>query len=224
MATSPRPTSPGQQLPGQRTGQQRTAQPAAPRHWILRASFWAFAAAIIVLPAWIMFGRGLAGAPLGEALLLQAFLGPGLAIIIAVVVGMTFARKGVRGPRAVAWRDLRLVGPWLLVIALMGLTVVDTAGGRTGSALTAWFGDGWLTASHSFTAIAVMVTIIGGIVLFWLQVLELGRETRKRVERVVNDMQAPLLEQQARQADASFERIDGPQSGRVIRIEDEEQP
>ena len=198
---------------------------AAParRHWVLRAGFWAMLGAIVVLPAWIMFGRALAGAPLGEALLLQAFLGPGLAIVIGAVVGITIARKEVRRPRAITWRDLRLVGPWLLVIALMGLTVVDSAGARTGSALTAWFGDGWLTASQSFTAIGVMVTILGGIVLFWLQVLELGRETRRRVERFVNDLQAPLLEQQARRADASFSSLDGPQAGRVIRVDDDDQ-
>ena len=195
---------------------------AAPRHWALRGFFWAMIGAIVVLPAWIMFGRALAGAPLGDALLLQAFLGPGVAILIGGVVGITIARKEVRRPRAVTWRDVRLIGPWLLVIALLGFTVVDTAGGRTGSALTAWFGDGWLTASQSFTAIGVMVTIIGGIVLFWLQVVELGRETRRRVERVVQDLQSPLLEQRARQADATFSPIDGPQSGRVISIDDDE--
>ncbi len=190
---------------------------------MLRAGFWVFAASIVVLPAWIMFGRALAGAPLGDALLLQAFLGPGLAIAIALVVGITAARKEVRRPRAITWRDLRLVGPWLLVIALLGFTVVDSAAGRTGSALTAWFGDGWLTASQSFTAIGIMATILGGIVLFWLQALALGRETRRRVERVVSDLQAPLLEQRPREADASFERLDGPQEGRVIRIEDDPQ-
>lgn len=198
-------------------------QPPAARHWALRAFFWAMIGAIIVLPAWIMFGRALTGAPLGEALLLQAFLGPGLALVIGAVVGITVARKEVRRPRAVTWRDLRLIGPWLLVIALMGFTVVDTAGGRTGSALTAWFGDGALTASQSFTAIGVMVTLIGGVVLFWLQVVELGRETRRRVEKVVGDLQAPLLEQRARQADASFSPLDGPQSGRVIGVEGDEQ-
>lgn len=219
MATS---AASGAQRPGtQRAGAQRAgAQPPG----VLRAAFWAFAGAIIALPAWIMFGRGLAGAPLGELLLLQAFLGPGLAIMIALVVGITVARKEVRRARAVTWRDVRLIGPWLLVIALLGLTVVDTAGGRSGSALTAWFGDGWLTASQSFTAIGIMVTILGGIVLFWLQVVELGRETRRRVEQVVNDLQSPLLEQQARQADASFSPLDGPQAGRVLRIEDDDRP
>jgi len=196
------------------TGTTTTARPRA-----LRVLFWAAIAAIVALPAWIMFGRALSGAPLGEALLLQAFLGPGLAILIGAVVGITIARKEVRGPRALQWRDVRLLGPWLLVIALLGLTVVDTAGGRTGSALTAWLGDGWLTASQSFTAIGVMATILGGIVLFWLQVLALGRETRRRVERVVNDLQAPLIEQRARRADASFSPLDGPQSGRVIGID-----
>lgn len=195
--------------------------PSAQRHWALRAFFWAMIGSIIVLPVWIMFGRALAGAPLGDALLLQAFLGPGLAILIGAVVGITLARKQVRKPRAVQWRDVRLLGPWLVVIALLGVTVVDTAGGRTGSALTAWLGDGWLTASQSFTAIAIMATIIGGAVLFWLQVLALGRETRDRVERVVNDLQAPLIEQRARQADATFEPIDGPQAGRVISIDDD---
>lgn len=195
---------------------------AGQRHWALRAFFWVMVGSIIVLPAWIMFGRALTGAPLGEALLLQAFLGPGLAILIGGVVGITIARREVRKPRAATWHDLRLVGPWLLIIALLGLTVVDTAGGRTGSALTAWFGEGWLTASQSFTAIGVLATILGGLALFWLQVLELGRETRRRVERVVNDLQAPLIEQRARQADATFEPLDGPQSGRVISIDDDE--
>lgn len=195
--------------------------PSTQRHWALRAFFWVMIGSIIVLPVWIMFGRALAGAPLGDALLLQAFLGPGLAILIGAVVGITLARKQVRQPRAVQWRDVRLLAPWLLVIAVLGVTVVDTAGGRTGSALTAWFGDGWLTASQSFTAIGIMATIIGGAVLFWLQVLALGRETKARVERVVNDLQAPLIEQRARQADATFEPIDGPQSGRVISIDDD---
>jgi hypothetical protein len=202
----------------------RRSDTPAGAHPVLRAFFWAMIASIVVLPVWIMFGRALAGAPLGEALLLQAFLGPGLAILIGAVVGMTLARKEVRRSRAVRWRDVRLIGPWLVVIALLGFTVVDTAGGRTGSALTAWFGDGALTASQSFTAIGIMATIVGGAVLFWLQVVELGRETRARVERVVQDLQAPLLEQRARQADASFERIEGPQSGRVIDLGDEPRP
>ncbi|MCR8670459.1 hypothetical protein [Agrococcus sp. HG114] len=200
----------------------RATSSGAPRHWALRAFFWAMIGAIVVLPVWIMFGRALAGAPLGDALLLQAFLGPGLAILIGAVVGMTLARKEVRRARAVRPRDVRLLGPWLLVIALLGFTVVDTAGGRTGSALTAWFGDGWLTASQSFTAIGIMATIIGGVVLFWLQLVELGRETRARVERAVTDLQAPLLEQQARRVDATFERVEGPQSGRVIGLEGDE--
>ncbi|WP_306231230.1 hypothetical protein [Agrococcus beijingensis] len=193
-------------------------------HPVLRAFFWVMIASIVVLPVWIMFGRALTGAPLGEALLLQAFLGPGLAILIGAVVGMTLARKEVRRNRTVRWRDVRLLGPWLLIIALLGFTVVDTAGGRTGSALTAWFGDGWLTASQSFTAIGIMVTIVGGVALFWLQLVELGRETRARVERVVQDLQAPLLDQRAREADASFERIEGPQSGRVIDLDDDPRP
>ncbi|MGC5077534.1 hypothetical protein [Agrococcus sp. DT81.2] len=199
----------------------RTSTRAGQRHWALRGFFWAMIGAIVVLPAWIMFGRALAGAPLGDWLLLQALLGPALAVLIGVVVGLTVARKQVRRPRAVQWRDVRLIGPWLLVIALMGFTVVDSGGGRTGSALTAWLGDGWLTASQSFTAIGVLITVIGGAVLAWLQALELGRETRARVERAVNDLQAPIIEQRARRADATFEPVDGPQAGRVISIDDD---
>ena len=202
-----------------RPEQTRRATSAGERPRALRVAFWIAVGSIVVLPAWLMFGRALAGAPIGEALLLQAFLGPGLALLIAVVVGLTAARKEVRRPRALTWRDVRLIGPWLLVIALMGLTIVDTSGTATGSALTAWFGDGWLTASQSFTAIGVLATLIGGAELAWLQALELGRETRRRVERLVDEMQSPLLEQRARHEDASFERLDGPQSGRTIRLE-----
>lgn len=206
---------------GPSSGRHGAGRHGAGRHWALRGFFWAMIAAIVVLPAWLMFGRALAGAPLGEWLLAQALLGPALAVLIGVVVGITVARKEVRTPRAVTWRDVRLIGPWLLVIALVGLTVVDSGGGRTGSALTAWLGDGWLTASQSFTAIGVLVTVIGGGVLAWLQVLALGRETRSRVERVVQDLQSPIIEQRARQADATFEPVDGPQAGRIISLDDD---
>ena len=54
----------------------RTSTWAGQRHWALHAFFWAMIGAIVVLPAWIMFGRTLAGAPLGDWLLLQALLGP----------------------------------------------------------------------------------------------------------------------------------------------------
>lgn len=200
---------------------ERTTATATERHPLLRAFFWVVLGAIVVLPAWLMFGRLLAGAPVGEWLLLQALVAPLLAGLIGTVAGLTIARREVRSVKAVRWRDVRLVGPWLLAIALLGLTVVDRGAGRTGSALTAWFGDDWLTASQSFTAILVVVTIVGGAVLAWLQAMELGRETRARVRRFVDDVQAPLLEQQARTAEASFERLEGPQAGRTIRLDDE---
>ena len=108
---------------------------------VRRFLFWAFAASIIVLPGWIMFGRALFGAPLGSGLFLFALLAPLFALGIAAVVGITFLRNEVRKPRAVMWRDVAWVGPWLLLILLYGFFVVVESQAGAGSAFSALAGD-----------------------------------------------------------------------------------
>ncbi|WP_430592666.1 hypothetical protein [Humidisolicoccus flavus] len=185
--------------------------------WIRRALFWVFLASVIALPLWVMFGRGFFGAPLGTALVLQTFLMPGLAILIGSVVGVTVARKSVRSKRAIEWGDALRIGPWWLAIVLLAFFVVDSSGGREGSVLTQWFGPQALGISSAATLVLTLAIVIGAGVLFVAQLRALGRETKQRMESYVNAMTqqsgTPI------QAEAFFEKTDGPQAGRTIRIE-----
>ncbi len=179
-------------------------------------------ASIIVLPAWLMFGRSFFGAPLGTLLLSQALLVPGLAILIGVVVGLTVARKRVRAARAVAWSDVAYIGPWLVIIALLGVFVVDSAGGFTASAASIWFGEGFVAASRLVAGGLGFVTIAGGLWLVVRQMRALAAETRSRLEDFAERaQQAPAVVQQA-----TFEPLGGvrgPQSGRVISLDADEE-
>lgn len=182
-----------------------------------RAFFWIMLASVVVLPVWLMLGRGLFGAPLGSALVAQAFLAPLLAVLIAAVVGLTIARKEVRTPRRATWHDVRLVGPWLVATALLALLVVDEAGGVQGSALTALFGADALTASNALAAVLTFAIIVGAVVIGITQLVLLGRETRTRVVTWANS--AGMIAQRPVEAEAIFERVDRPQRGESITID-----
>lgn len=186
-----------------------------------RAFFWVMIASIVVLPLWLLFGRALFGAPLGTAMLPQVLLGILLAMLIAGVAGTTIARKEVRGPRSATWHDVRLVGPWLLAIAVLALLVVDEDGDGPGSALTAVVGDGALTASASLSALLTLAIVVGGVVVIVTQITLLLRETRARVTSYLAGVgvqsQGPIVR------GATFERVDdpriAPQAGETITLD-----
>jgi len=180
-----------------------------------RAFLWILIASVVVAPVWVLVGRGLFGAPLAQALLPLGLLAPFLAVQIGVVAGLTLARKEVRGPRAATWHDVRVVGPWLLAIVVLGMLVVDGSGAGAGSALTALVGSDALTASNALAAVLGLLVILGGFVVAWLQLRLLLLETRARVQAFVDEVgQRPIVAQ-----DAVFERATGPQAGTTIRIE-----
>ncbi|MFC7430680.1 MULTISPECIES: hypothetical protein [unclassified Agrococcus] len=180
-----------------------------------RAFLWIMIASVVVLPLWVLVGRGLFGAPLGQALLPLAVLAPVIALQIGAVVGLTFARKEVRGPRAVTWHDVRVVGPWLLGIVAFGMLVVDGSGDAAGSALTALVGDGARTASNAIAAVLGLLVVLAGFLVAYLQLRMLLLETRTRLTAYVDQVQQrPIVAQ-----DAVFERAEGPQAGTTIRIE-----
>ena len=180
-----------------------------------RAFLWIMIASVVVLPVWVLVGRGLVGAPLAQALLPLGLLAPFLAVQIAVVAGLTLARKEVRGPRATTWHDVRVVGPWLLAIVVLGLLVVDGSGAGAGSALTVLLGAGALTTSNALAAVLGLLVVLGGFAIAYVQLRMLLLETRARVQAFVDEAgRRPIVAQ-----DAVFERATGPQAGTTIRIE-----
>ncbi|WP_344341335.1 hypothetical protein [Agrococcus versicolor] len=180
-----------------------------------RAFLWIMIASVVVLPIWVLVGRGLFGAPLAQAIVPLALLAPFLALQIGAVAGLTLARKEVRGPRAVTWHDVRLVGPWLLAIVVLGMLVVDGSGAASGSALTALVGAGALTASAALAGVLGLLVVLAGFVIGYVQVRLLLLETRTRLGAYVDQVaQRPIVA-----SDAVFERPGGPQAGTTIRLE-----
>lgn len=180
-----------------------------------RAFLWIMIASAVVLPVWVLVGRALFGAPLAQAMLPLALLAPFLAVQIGVVAGLTLARKEVREPKAVAWHDVRVVGPWLLGIVALGLLVVDGTGAGAASALTALVGAAALTASNAAAAVLGLLVVLGGFVIAVLQLRLLLLETRARMRAFVDEVgQRPIVAQ-----DAVFERTTGPHAGTTIRID-----
>ncbi|WP_144718594.1 hypothetical protein [Agrococcus jejuensis] len=177
-------------------------------------------ASVVVLPVWVLVGRALFGAPLAQAILPLALLTPLLAVQIGAVAGLTFARKEVRGPRAVTWHDVRVIGPWLLAIVVLGMLVVDGTGAGAASALTALVGDGALTASTALAGVLGLLVVLAGLVIAYVQLRMLLLETRARMQAYVDEVaHRPIVAQDAVFEQATFERADGPQAGRTIRIE-----
>ena len=175
---------------------------------------------VVVLPVWVLVGRALFGAPLAQAILPLALLAPLIAVQIGVVAGLTYARKEVRGPKAATWHDVRVVGPWLLAIVVLGMLVVDGTGAGAASALTALVGDGARTASNALAAVLGLLVVLGGLVIAFVQVRMLLLETRARMQAYVDEVaHRPIVAQDAIFEPATFERADGPQAGRTIRIE-----
>ena len=187
---------------------------------VRRFLFWAFAASIIVLPGWIMFGRALFGAPLGSGLFLFALLAPLFALGIAAVVGITFLRNEVRKPRAVMWRDVAWVGPWLLLILLYGFFVVVESQSGAGSAFSALAGPGVLGASSVISVILAYAIPIYGVVVFWKQMRAVARETQTRLKNFADRVQEESGGRPApKQMDAEFSRPDAPQAGQRIILD-----
>lgn len=177
-------------------------------------------ASVVVLPVWVLVGRALFGAPLAQAILPLALLAPLLAVQIGAVAGLTFARKEVRGTRAVTWHDVRVVGPWLLAIVVLGMLVVDGTGAGAASALTALVGDGALTASTALAGVLGLLVVLAGLVIAYVQLRMLLLETRARMQAYVDEVaHRPIVAQDAVFEQATFERADGPAAGRTIRIE-----
>ncbi|TQO20902.1 hypothetical protein FB472_2558 [Rhodoglobus vestalii] len=129
--------------------------------------YWQFIA-VIVLPVWVLVGRGVFGSSVGWDFVLFLLLCPILAFSLLAVVGLTAARKSVRSEKAVSWIDAGVLAGWHAVIIAYG------------------FVDAPLLA-----ALVVVAAVVG----FWIALWQLVTETRKRftslVEGFERDAQRP---------------------------------
>ncbi|MGV8913760.1 MAG: MFS transporter [Rhodoglobus sp.] len=129
--------------------------------------YWQFIA-VIVLPLWVLVGRGVFGSSVGWDFVLFLLLCPILACALLAVAGLTTARKSVRSAKAVSWIDAGVLAVWHAVI--IGYGFVD---------------------APLLAALIVIVAVAG----FWLALWQLVTETRNRfttlVEGFERDAQRP---------------------------------
>lgn len=123
--------------------------------WYRRALHRGQFIAAIVLPAWVLISRGIIDDGVGWQLLVYLIACPILFVAMVAVGGIISARPTVREQRAVSALDAALLSAWYVAIVSYGL---------------------W---ASSTLAVAIVVL---GIVLFWLSVVSLFRDTRARLQ------------------------------------------
>jgi hypothetical protein len=120
--------------------------------------YWQFIAAV-VLPSWVLIGRGLILSDVSWDFLLYLLLCPLLFVAMLAVAGLTTARKAVRSTRSVSWRDAAVMLVWHAAIVAYGFV-----------------------ASGALAALIVLV----GVLAFWNAAWELYSETRTRVKNALS--------------------------------------
>jgi hypothetical protein len=158
--------------------------------WYRRGVFYAMLGAVVVLPVWLLVSRGIIFTDTDWDFLGYLILAPMLAVALAVVAGLVWARKSVRSSRAVSNLDAALLSAWYLSIALYGAS-----------------GDEGVAA-----AIAV-VGVLLAVACFWAAGWQLVRETRSRLKNIVTTFEQQAVPRNGQQPGP------GAGSGPVIRIE-----
>jgi hypothetical protein len=127
--------------------------------YIRRALFyWQFIAAVL-LPLWVLVGRGIILSDVGWDFLLYLVLCPILFVVMLAVAGLTTARKAVRSIRAVSWRDAAVMLVWHAVILTYGFI-----------------------ASGALAVVIVLLALLA----FWNAAWLLYTETRTRVQNALS--------------------------------------
>ncbi|MHA6667588.1 MFS transporter [Homoserinimonas sp. A447] len=123
--------------------------------WLRRAFYYAMFGAFVVLPVFLLIGRGLVLAESGWDFALLLLISPILGVVMLVVAGFTVARKSVRRDRALSWLDVGLHFAWYLSIIAAGVF-----------------------AHPAVAAIVIILTVAA----FWSALWQLFTETRRRVK------------------------------------------
>jgi hypothetical protein len=160
--------------------------------WYRRGVFFAMFGAVVVLPVWLLVSRGIIFTDTGWDFLGYLVLAPVLAVALAAVAGVVWARKSVREARTVSPLDAGLLTAWYVSILLYGASGDESVA----------------------TTVAVLGVILG-VASFWAAVWQLVRETRSRFRNIVT-----TFEQQAMPGGGRGPGSDpGANSGPVIRID-----
>ena len=128
---------------------------------IRRAVYYAQFALAVVLPAWVLIGRGILADGIGWEFLVYLVLCPALFFTLAVLAGLVTARRSVRVEKAVSWLDAGVLLALWAALLVYGLFAVSPLA-------------------------ALVVALL--VALFWIAVWELTVETRKRVQGFVDDL------------------------------------
>jgi hypothetical protein len=191
-----------------------------------RAFFpWQFLAAVL-LPLWVLFGRGLFGAAVGWQFLILIVLMPLLSIAMFAVGGLTAARKSVRQARAVSWLDVAVIGGWQVAILALGFFLVDSnAGSDSGSsAFTQVAGQDVEPLSVVLANVSGALVVLLGIAAFWAALWQFVRETRERVRSAIETIERDAAWVNPDRLPSRLAAPEGPAAGQVIRIEPPDPP
>lgn len=125
---------------------------------VRRFYYFAQFGAIIVLPLWLLIGRGIVFSDSGWDFVGLLIVSPILALAMAIIMGLTYARKSVRQARAMSWPDVALHTAWYASLIVVGFV------------------------AHPATAVIAVVLTVGA---FWFQLWQLISEIGKRVNRAL---------------------------------------
>ncbi len=131
--------------------------------WYRRWVYYALLGAIVVLPVWLLIGRGILATDSGWDFLVYVLLAPLLGLVLAIVAVVTWARASVRRARAVSVLDAIVLSAWYAVVIGYGFASGDT-----------------------LAAVLAVLAVVLALVAFWSAVLQLARETQQRMRAVMS--------------------------------------
>ena len=120
----------------------------------------------VILPTWVLISRGIIADGIGWQFVAYLFIAPVLFVALMVIGAVIIATPGVRAAKAVSWPDAAvLIALWLVLIA-----------------------SGFF--AYPALAVAAVLLVLGA---FWLVVYEFVHETRRRLQKFSEDLQAASL-------------------------------
>jgi hypothetical protein len=130
--------------------------------WFRRAVHAALRPAVVVLPLWLLLGRGVVVTDTGWDFLLYLVLAPIVLVALGVVAGLTWFRASVRQAHAVSVPDAVVLPLWWAMILFHGVAWTD-----------------------ELASISAFAGVLLALVAFWSAISQLLRDTRRQMEQMV---------------------------------------